>query len=95
MSYFSPIERPDKELPTESINFFKVDDLKELKNHDKEKEDIAEADVKARKEGLLNYVGETVLENGLPWYAVKRYVHFFFQFSTTVLETLQKQNLSL
>jgi len=60
------------ELPTESINFFKVDDLKELKNHDKEREDIAEEDVQARKDGLLNYVGETVLENGDPWYAQRR-----------------------
>ena len=60
------------ELPTESINFFKVDDLQELKNHDKEREDIAEADVQARKDGLLNYVGETVLENGMPWYAQRR-----------------------
>ena len=40
----------------ESINLFKIDDLKELKNVDKEKEDIEEADVQARKDGLLNYV---------------------------------------
>ena len=60
------------ELFRESINLFKVDDLKELKNVDKEKEDIAEADVQARKDGLLNYVGETVLEGGTPWYATSR-----------------------
>ena len=46
--------------------------MTELKNVDKEKEDIAEADVQARKDGLLNYVGETVLEGGDPWYARAR-----------------------
>lgn len=61
------------QLPTESINLFKIDDLKELKNLVKEKEDIAEADVQARKDGLLNYVGETVLEGGAPWYAQTRF----------------------
>lgn len=62
----------ESELPKESINLFKIDDLKELKNIDKEKEDIEEADVQARKDGLLNYVGETVLEGGDPWYARAR-----------------------
>ena len=56
----------------ESINLFKIDDLKELKNADKEREDQEDADKQARKDGFLTYVGETVLEEGAPWYAKTR-----------------------
>ena len=56
----------------ESINLFKLEDLSELKNIDKRKEDQQEQDVKDRKEGFLTYVGESVLENDTPWYATKR-----------------------
>ena len=56
----------------ESINLFKLEDLSELKNVDKRKEDQQEQDVKDRKEGFLTYLGESVLENDRPWYATKR-----------------------
>ena len=51
---------------------FKIDDLTELKNADKEKEDQQEKDAQDRKEGFLTYVGESVLENETPWYAIHR-----------------------
>ena len=49
-----------------------MEDLSELKNVDKRKEDQQEQDVKDRKEGFLTYLGESVLENDRPWYATKR-----------------------
>ena len=46
--------------------------MTELKNADKEKEDQQEKDAQDRKEGFLTYVGESVLENETPWYAIHR-----------------------
>lgn len=60
------------ELPKESINLFKVEDLCEIKNTDKAIEDQQDKDIQDRKDGFLTYVGETVLENATPWYATNR-----------------------
>ena len=56
----------------EPLNLFKVTDLKDLKNVDKQIEDQQDEDKRLRKEGFLTYLGETVLENDSPWYATQR-----------------------